>query len=213
MIVSALHVAFVLIQQEQREVDPFPENTFELFFNINNPIFFSVFVAAFVVLLAYYVINKQMIPRIREHELEKINIQTKYTKSMAMLAEAAPDPGPPADHPDPGPELEGRRVLRRHACERDRCCEQYDEHGVLQAPPGELRPRVYARDSRDPAALAVPHEPQPLVSDRPLGAKPLRDAMGRSFWSWLRTGAARPEPAGYSRSDRRRLNGLRKPSS
>ena len=87
-----LHVAFVLFQQEQKKVDPFPENTFDLFFNINNPIFFSVFVAAFVILLAYYVINKQMIPRIREHELEKINIQNKYTKSMAMLAEAAPDP-------------------------------------------------------------------------------------------------------------------------
>lgn len=70
----------------------FPENPSELFWRLNNPIFIAVIVAAGFLLIAYLIMSRQVIPRLQEYEKEKTLIENKYTKSMALLAEAAPDP-------------------------------------------------------------------------------------------------------------------------
>ncbi|OGU35549.1 MAG: hypothetical protein A2068_02145 [Ignavibacteria bacterium GWB2_35_6b] len=91
MTISFLNLIIFFFLQDKK-INSFPDNSVELFFSFSNPIFISILVILSILLLSYFVINKQFVPLIKEHELEKINIENKYTKSMAMLAEAAPDP-------------------------------------------------------------------------------------------------------------------------
>ena len=83
---------FLVFIQKQPEINPFPENSSELFFSFSNPIFISILVVILILVLSYFVLKNQFAPMIKEHELEKIDIVNKHTKSMAMLAEVAPDP-------------------------------------------------------------------------------------------------------------------------
>ena len=89
MIFTLLNIAFSAIQQQ---TEAFPENSTDLFFSFSNPIFISILVVFSIIILSYFIMNKQFAPLIKEHELEKMNIENKYTKSMALLAEVAPDP-------------------------------------------------------------------------------------------------------------------------
>lgn len=91
MMLSLLNLFFIFFLQDKK-TNEFPDNSAELFFSFSNPIFISILIILAILLLSYFVINKQFAPLIHEHELEKINLENKYTKSMAMLAEAAPDP-------------------------------------------------------------------------------------------------------------------------
>ena len=91
MTISFLNLIIFFFLQDKK-INSFPDNSVELFFSFSDPIFISILVILSILLLSYFVINKQFVPLIKEHELEKINIENKYTKSMAMLAEAAPDP-------------------------------------------------------------------------------------------------------------------------
>lgn len=83
-------IIFTLLQD--KSINSFPDNSVDLFFSLSNPIFISILIILAILLLSYFVINKQFAPLIQEHKLEKIDLENKYTKSMAMLAEAAPDP-------------------------------------------------------------------------------------------------------------------------
>lgn len=78
--------------QNETGVDLFSENSADLFFSFNNPIFISILVLLCIIVLSYIVINKQFVPLIKEYELEKIKMENRHTSSMAQLAEAAPDP-------------------------------------------------------------------------------------------------------------------------
>ena len=69
-----------------------PDNAEEIFFSINNPIFYSIFIVGVLVFLVFYVVKVVIIPRMEQHEKEKKNLEHKYTTSMALLAETAPDP-------------------------------------------------------------------------------------------------------------------------
>lgn len=91
MTISFLVLVIFYFLQDKR-INSFPDNSAELFFSFSNPIFISILLILAILLLSYFIIKKQFAPLIQEHELEKINLENKYTKSMAMLAEAAPDP-------------------------------------------------------------------------------------------------------------------------
>ena len=85
-----LIITLAAIQKSQN--NSFPENPADLFWRLNNPIFIAIIVAAGFLLIAYLIMSRQVIPRLQEYEKEKILIENKYTKSMALLAEVAPDP-------------------------------------------------------------------------------------------------------------------------
>ena len=82
----------VFLFQQNKIFDPFPENSSDLFFSFGNPIFVSILLVIFIIGLSYFMLNNQFAPIIKEHELEKANLENRHLKSMAMLAEAAPDP-------------------------------------------------------------------------------------------------------------------------
>ncbi len=81
---------FFILQAKNEEL--FPENPIETFFSFGNPIFYSILFLIFIIVITFIIVYKYIIPRQRQHEIEKLNLEMKYNKMMAMFAENDPDP-------------------------------------------------------------------------------------------------------------------------
>ncbi|MGD8780566.1 MAG: sensor histidine kinase [Ignavibacteria bacterium] len=79
-----------MLQVKDEEI--FPENPFDIFLSFNNPIFYSILFLIFIITITFIIVYKYIIPRQRQHEMEKLNLEMKYNKMMAMFAENDPDP-------------------------------------------------------------------------------------------------------------------------
>ncbi len=77
---------------QARDTEIFPEDPIETFLSFNNPIFYSILFLIFIVIITFIIVYKYIIPRQRQHEIEKLNLEMKYNKMMAMFAENDPDP-------------------------------------------------------------------------------------------------------------------------
>jgi signal transduction histidine kinase len=66
--------------------------TNDLFFSLDNPVIFSVFISITIAWIIYFFYVKIYIPLHNKHQLEKENIELKNSRLMAMFAELDPEP-------------------------------------------------------------------------------------------------------------------------
>ena len=81
----------ISIRTIQKE-DLFPENWLELFFSLNNPLFYALLFVTITVAIFYVVVLRHSIPLQKKHKREKEEIENRNNRLLALFAQLDPDP-------------------------------------------------------------------------------------------------------------------------
>lgn len=92
MILLGFKYSLPLAIQSAADKELFPENWVELFFSLNNPIFYSILFVIITVAIFYVVVVRHSIPQIKRHRKEKEEIENRNNRLLALFAHLDPDP-------------------------------------------------------------------------------------------------------------------------